>query len=380
MFYGLAIICLTSSTVSASYGGNETDYHALMSFKSMITHDPYQVLASWNHSFHFWSGISCGKRHKRVIVLRLNSQGLEGSLSPHVGNLSFLRELYLKNNSFQETIPRELGRLSRLRRLYLDENNFSGIIPPNLWNPTFLGEYHINGNVLCCNEPAWWEHSRYLGSLEKLDGIPFCFHGRGEANDMTFIDSLKNCTRLHPFRNASDINSLVGLTDVDSLDNQFKGKIPTTIGKLQNLQYLALAENQFSGLIPDAIGNLSLLIELLYSNKLAGHIPSSLGKCKELTVLSLRDNRLGGKIPKQSFQLPSLSIGLDLSQNSLSGSIPLDIKDLNMLNILDLSSNNLSGTITSSLGECVCLTILNLQGNQFQGIIPSSISSLRGLV
>nr|GFB54525.1 protein kinase-like domain-containing protein [Tanacetum cinerariifolium] len=84
LFYGLVIICLTFATVSASYGGNETDYHALLSFKSMITHDPYKVLASWNHSFHFceWSGISCGKRHKRVTAVQLFSKGLEGALSP----------------------------------------------------------------------------------------------------------------------------------------------------------------------------------------------------------------------------------------------------------------------------------------------------------
>ena len=98
LFYGLAIMYLTSATVSASYGGNETDYHALLSFKSMITHDPYNVLTSWNHSFHFcdWSGISCGKRHKRVTVLRLVSQGLEGSLSPHVGTTAF-KEPFLMN-------------------------------------------------------------------------------------------------------------------------------------------------------------------------------------------------------------------------------------------------------------------------------------------
>ncbi|GKF20004.1 kinase-like domain-containing protein [Tanacetum coccineum] len=44
LFYGLAITSFTSATVSASYGGNETDYHALLSFKSMITHDPNKVL------------------------------------------------------------------------------------------------------------------------------------------------------------------------------------------------------------------------------------------------------------------------------------------------------------------------------------------------
>ncbi|GKC19108.1 leucine-rich repeat protein [Tanacetum coccineum] len=87
LFYGLVITCLTSATVSASYGGNETDYHALLSFKSTITHDPDKVLTSWNDSFHFcdWSG-----------------------------NLSFLRTLSIRNNSFQGAIPHELGRLFRL--------------------------------------------------------------------------------------------------------------------------------------------------------------------------------------------------------------------------------------------------------------------------
>nr|GFC43142.1 protein kinase-like domain-containing protein [Tanacetum cinerariifolium] len=116
----------------------------------MITHDPYKVLTSWNHSFHFcdWSGISCGKRHKRVTALQLDSQGLEGSLSPHVGNLSFLRELSLANNSFQGTIPDALGRLSRLRRLYLHRNKFNGVIPTNLSGCSNIEELWLAGNNL----------------------------------------------------------------------------------------------------------------------------------------------------------------------------------------------------------------------------------------
>ncbi|GKF45731.1 kinase-like domain-containing protein, partial [Tanacetum coccineum] len=102
-----------------------------------------KFLTTWNHSFHFcdWRGVSCGMRHKRVTVLRLKSQGLEGWLSPHVGNLSFLSKLSLGNNTFQGNIPHELGRLSRLRRLYLCINKFTGVIPTNLSGgiPPFLG-------------------------------------------------------------------------------------------------------------------------------------------------------------------------------------------------------------------------------------------------
>nr|KAJ0222273.1 hypothetical protein LSAT_V11C200095170 [Lactuca sativa] len=52
--------------------------------------------------------------HKRVTALDLNSQGLQGSLYPYVGNLNFLRGFSLCNNTFQGTIPQELRRLSRL--------------------------------------------------------------------------------------------------------------------------------------------------------------------------------------------------------------------------------------------------------------------------
>ncbi|PWA43970.1 protein kinase-like domain-containing protein [Artemisia annua] len=524
---------------------------------SKITHDPYNVLTSWNHSFHFcdWSGISCGKRHRRVTVVELSSKGLEGSLSPHVGNLSFLRNLSLWNNSFQGTIPHELGRLSRLRHLNLYDNKFSGVIPTNLsgcfnleklWLggnklvgsipkemsllsklarlviednkltggiPPFLGNvtsmevFSAAGNPLGGSIPDTLGHWKSLkqfysgecnlygtiphsifnlsllvnfslavnhltGSLpseigNQLPNLEFLqlwgneltgvlppslsncsklwflemydnnfsgkltidfsklrdiniirlynnnFHGRGEADDMRFVDSLKNCTRLevlilvncnligvlpisignlsdqfsflslgdnHLFGSLpSSIGSLVGLTILALGPNRFNGKIPTTIGKLQKLQYLGLNNNQFSEPIPDAIGNLSLLNKLyLYSNKLEGHIPSSLGNCTKLNELYVTDNRLTGKIPKQILQLPSLTIFLDLSHNSLYGSIPLEIKDLKMLSGLDLSYNNLSGTITS-IGECISLVELYLSGNIFEGIIPPSFSSLRGL-
>ncbi|GJX90519.1 leucine-rich repeat protein [Tanacetum coccineum] len=100
-----------------------------------------------------WSGVSCGKRHKRVTALRLFSIGLEGSLSPHVGNLSFLSYLSLWNNSFQGTIPHELGRLSRLRILYLDNNKFSGVIPTNLSGCSKLEELWLAKNNLSGSIP-----------------------------------------------------------------------------------------------------------------------------------------------------------------------------------------------------------------------------------
>nr|GFA76733.1 leucine-rich repeat protein [Tanacetum cinerariifolium] len=207
LFYGLTITCLTSAAVSVSYGGNETDYHALLSFKSKITHDPYKVLTTWNHSFHFcdWSGISCGKRHKRVTALILESQGLRGTLSPHVGNLSFLRELYLRNNTFQETIPRELGRLSRLRRLGLHENKFSGVIPTNLSR--------------CSNlEDLWLARNNLAGSIPK---------------EMSLLLKLSRLLIYH---------------------NKLTGGIPPFLGNITSMEMFDATENPLGGIIPDTLG------------------------------------------------------------------------------------------------------------------------------
>nr|GEZ31759.1 protein kinase-like domain-containing protein [Tanacetum cinerariifolium] len=74
-------------------------------------------------------------------------------------------------------------------------------------------------------------------------------------------------------------------------------------------------------------------------------------------------NRLSGNIPKQLLQLPLLTKFLDLSYNHMSGSIPLEIKDLKMLSYLSLSYNKLSGTITSSPGVFANASAFSISGN-----------------
>ncbi|KAI3775688.1 hypothetical protein L1987_45437 [Smallanthus sonchifolius] len=504
-FLYYALIILLSYTRISFGGGNETDYQAL-------------------------TGVYCGKRHRRVTHVVLESQGLEGSLSPHVGNLSFLRDLWLGNNSFQGAIPRELGRLFRLRSLYLYQNKFNGTIQTNIFgcsnlqdlrlfynelvrnipkeisflskltflplghnkltggitpflgNNTLMKLFSTSGNPLGRSIPDTLGHWKNLEivsfvtsslsgtipysifNLSLLTNISFddnhltgplppsisnCsklgvldmsenkFSGKltidfaklrdirytqlsnnifesKEADQMNFIDSLKNCTKLEKlglgnckFQGVlprsigilsnqlhnlylhenqlhgnlpTSIGNLVGLEMLSLFGNQFSGNIQSTIGNLQNLKVLGLYENQLSGQIPHAMGNLSMLLHLqLYSNMLEGVIPSSLGNCNHLLTLSLNDNKLNGKIPTQILQLSSLSLILDLSQNNLFGSLPQEVGDLKMLSELYLYENNLSGNIPSSLSGCATLSVLSLEGNLFQGTIPPSLISLKAL-
>ncbi|KAL0007227.1 hypothetical protein SO802_008729 [Lithocarpus litseifolius] len=149
---------------SVADGNNETDRLALLEFKAKITHDSFGVLSSWNDSFHFcqWQGNTCGRRYQRVTKLDLQSLKLVRSISPHVGNLSCLRNLILKNNSFNNEIPSEISRLRKLQYLLLQNNTFSGKIPSSLSNCTNLDFLAAQNNLLTGEIPT------ILGPLLKL--------------------------------------------------------------------------------------------------------------------------------------------------------------------------------------------------------------------
>ncbi|KAL7614126.1 hypothetical protein Lser_V15G08909 [Lactuca serriola] len=396
----------------------------------------------------------------KLTYLSVDDNNLTGGIPRVLGNITSMELFSAAENPLGGSIPDTLGHWNSLTQLYLGDCNLSGTIPHSIFNFSLLTDFSLSENQLTGSLPSalgtMLPHLRYLqlwgnqltGTLppsisncSKLDflevhlnnfsgklEIDFAemkdmyfislggnnIYGSGGADDMKFIDTLKNCSRLETldlFRctfqgplpasigNLSDrlsylslggnrihgnlppgIGNLIGLTNLGLEDNQFTGKIPSTIGKLQNLQIASLHYNQFSGPIPDAIGNLSLLTKLwLNSNKLEGQIPSSLGNCHHLLELHLDDNKLSGKIPTQLLQLSSLTIALNLSQNNLVGSLPTEVGNLKMLTYLDLSNNNLSGNIPSSIGGCTSLVFLSLKGNLFQGHIPTSLSSMRAV-
>ncbi|GLJ28876.1 hypothetical protein SUGI_1475530 [Cryptomeria japonica] len=58
--------------------------------------------------------------------------GLDGTISPVLGNLSSLRYLVLAGNYLTGTIPSQLGQLRNLWMLRLDNNQLQGTVPPGL--------------------------------------------------------------------------------------------------------------------------------------------------------------------------------------------------------------------------------------------------------
>ena len=81
-----------------------------------------------------WFGVNCDGQYQRIIGLNLFGQSLVGSISPHVGNLTFLNFIDLRNNRFYGEIPQEIGRLFWLAYVNLTNNSVGGEIPVILSN------------------------------------------------------------------------------------------------------------------------------------------------------------------------------------------------------------------------------------------------------
>ena len=112
LLFIIGLLCLQPTTSSIT-PSNETDRLALLKFKESIDNDPYGIFSSWNDSIQFcnWYGITCGRRHQRATTLKLQGHKLHGTITPYIGNLTFLRKINLQNNSFYGEIPKEVSYL-----------------------------------------------------------------------------------------------------------------------------------------------------------------------------------------------------------------------------------------------------------------------------
>ena len=234
-----------------------------------------------------------------------------------------------------------------------------------------------------------------------------------------------------------ELGSMRSLAGLNLSNNRLSGSIPSELGNLPVIRwFLDLSSNELSGSIPQSLGSLSRLRELyLHDNKLSGLVPLSLSRLEVLETLRLDGTNLC-VFPDGEFQawlegIPNLSLPpacdnrdmgvlvslynatngsnwthsdgwlnrpnlndwfgvtvnadgrvtrVSLSNNSLSGTLPLELGYLDQLTELHLNVNNLSGSIPESFGNLTLLRSLNLSHNlKLQGPLPIEMIDLSNL-
>ncbi|KAJ9172817.1 hypothetical protein P3X46_016024 [Hevea brasiliensis] len=340
--------------------GNETDRFALLNFKRGITSDPTgRVFNSWYDSFHFcsWFGITCSPRHQRVTSLVLKGQNLMGSISPYVGNLSFLRILDLQNNSFHGQIPQEVVNLSRLQLLLLNNNTLKGKLPSNLSHCSQLRIIDLSVNGVEGKIPT------ELGRLAKLERL---------------VLGVNNLTGEIP----PSLGNLSSLTRFSVLRNNLVGNIPADMGRLISLTFFSVAANHLSGIITSSLFNISSIITFsTASNQLNGSIPRNIGlTLPNLQNLHIGGNGFSGSIPYSLSNASNLQ-KFDVSINNFEGQVPNLGSHLNLLWLV-VSQNNLGINSANDLAfftplkNCSNLEVLDIGYNYFGGVLPNSIANL----
>ena len=134
--------------------------------------------------------------------------------------------------------------------------------------------------------------------------------------------------------------------------------------------------SEWYGVTTDSDGRVTVLD--LSDNDLSGEIPVELGNLANLQRLDLSGNDLSGEIPAELGNLANLEI-LNLSVNGLSGEIPVKLGNLANLQRLYLYINQLSGEIPVKLGNLANLQRLDLSDNDLSGEIPVELGNLANL-
>ncbi|XP_027364712.1 receptor-like protein EIX1 [Abrus precatorius] len=353
-------------------------------------------LASCNIESHFPLWL---QTQDQLSTLDISNNQISGSIPKDFGHhLPNLYRLNLQSNLIEGSIPYSLCEMEILFVLDLSENKLSGKIP-DCWGGKILSILNLASNKLSGTIPSSFG-SLMLGWLNlsnnSLSGEPLLVLKNTQSLQILDL-GMNQFTGMIP--SWWIVKTFYQLQNLRLRQNLFSGDIPASLCQLPFLRILDLAENNFSGSIPPCIGHLRSMVKNAattpYESALApmmeagaptvvadeqwgkedlkqvlkGYELDYTKNLKYLVNIDLSNNSLIGSIPDGLTSLSGL-IGLNLAHNHLSGKIPSSIQQMSSLESIDFSNNNLYGPIPTSMSNMDNLGFLNLSNNNFSGPIP----------
>ncbi|XP_062195448.1 brassinosteroid LRR receptor kinase BRL3-like isoform X2 [Phragmites australis] len=333
-------------------------------------------------------------------VIDLGSNELNGEIMPDLcSSLPSLRKLLLPNNYLNGTVPPSLGNCSSLESIDLSLNLLIGQIPPEvlllpklvdlvMWANNLSGEIP---DKLCANsitlETLVISYNNFTGGIPP--SITRC------ANLIWVSLAANHLTGSVP----TGFSSLQKLAILQLHKNSLSGQVPAEFGSCSNLIWLDLNSNNFTGMIPPQLAAQAGFItggivsgkQFAFLRNEAGNICPGAGVLFEFldirperlaqfpVVHSCASTRIYTGMTVYTFSNNGSMIFLDLSYNSLTGTIPASFGNMTYLEVLNLGHNDLTGAIPDAFTGLNVIGVLDLSHNHLTGVIPSGLGCLHFL-
>ncbi|CDP18217.1 unnamed protein product [Coffea canephora] len=322
---------------------------------------------------------------KKLEVIYFAMNSLTGEIPREISNLHNLEKLNLGWNTMSGSIPVEIFNLSRLKLMSHAGNKLSGILPSTVfYGLPNLEELYLNDNNFVGDIPESISNSSRLYFIilsdNKFTGpIPISI---GNLRLLQVLDLTSNnlvfCDSSYP--ELSFISSLANSKNLRKLsvsNNPLNGILPDSVGNLStSLQTMYAYGCGLRDCIPDRIGNLSNLIILsLYNNQLTGSLPITVTGLLKLQAIMLHINKLSQVSLEYFCYFNNLGV-ISLSFNQIVGSIPECIGNVTSLRYLYLASNKFNFA-PKTLWNLKDLLVLDLSSDSLTGPLPLDVANLK---
>ena len=348
---------------------NEYDYlyefYTATNGENWIWKQPYQYFGyPWNFTNYgqenpcqdYWQGLFClcGDYSDNSVchLFDFDVRGLNatGTIPPVVANFSNLLFYDVSSNNLYGNLT-VFNNTPWIQYVNFSYNAFSGTIPNNFVDidnvPLLTLLYFSNNHLIGTIPSLFWQ----LGHEFQYFNV--------------FNNSLTGTL-------SNDVGLLNNSIYLNFGSNYFHGTIPSSLNNLTEMKQLFLCDNQFTSTIPINITGLEIF--WVDHNRITGTIPDTFCTMKNLSVFTADHNNIGGTIPLCFGQLFNLSI-FQMQNNHLEGKIEhlLDPLIQKQISVIDVSDNSISGTFPINVFSLKSLQSLAAVKNCFSGNLPETI-------
>ncbi|MBN1924269.1 MAG: T9SS type A sorting domain-containing protein [Prolixibacteraceae bacterium] len=334
-----------------------------------------------------WHGVTLNSS-ERVYALELDNNNLTGILSDSIGNLTGLRQIDLSGNQLTGELPQSVGNLINLQELVINNNNFTDTLPGSIASLDALIEVDIENNNFFLDLPdltgmAALDRLKIRHNLFTFENLAASgiFPGTIDIFQYSLQDTLPDISN-------SEIAGTITVEDGNYSGNTYEWHKDGALISLNTRSVIPPGEGEYNCLVRNgaypALTLFSDTLDFLYS-----HFTDS------LALVDLF-NATGGDewIDSTNWLTGELSswfgIHLDgdarvdtvnLKNDSLLGTLPVELANLSHLVKLDLSDNYLKGDLPP-LERIATLDEIWLANNQFtfanlsaSGLTPADVST-----